>query len=303
MPLDFSSKRCFLCDCAQFRSFTALAYDGDGRSRVNILECLNCTFAWQYPIGRSEEESVSYFSQSYVDSASSNSHYFAADYKQNVAKAELEFVSSLPIDGRRLLDVGGGSGAFALEAAKLGWQATVVDPALELKGLDNAQVRAIRGSIDDLQRGEQFDVVTAWDVIEHVSDPFNFLRSMRNLVRVGGWLVIETGNYKSADRVECGDEHWIFQLDHRWYFAPDSLTTLLQQHGFAQLQYSSRVLRPNWVGQASYPGPSIRSLFSSIVRKPLKTRSHFRRFLDLRKAVSWQQAGLGIFCVAAQRTD
>jgi SAM-dependent methyltransferase len=303
MPLDFSSKRCFICNCAQLRSFTALAHDGDGGSRVNILECRNCTFAWQYPLGRSEEESVKYFSQSFADPGSSNSNYFASDYKQAVAKVELEFVASLPIDGHRLLDVGGGSGAFALEAAKIGWQATAVDPALEVNGLDNAQVRAIRGSIEDLPSGEQFDVVTTWDVIEHVSDPFHFLRSMLNLVRVGGWLVVATGNYKSAERVEGGDEHWIYQLDHRWYFSPDSLTALLQHHGFAQFQYSSRVLRPNWVGQASYPGPSSRSLLSSIVRKPLKTRSHVRKFLELRKAVSWQQAGLGIVCVAAQRID
>lgn len=45
------------------------------------------------------------------------------------------------------------------------------------------------------QRSESYDAIVACDIIEHVPDPLQFIRSLRHHIRPGGWLVITTGNF------------------------------------------------------------------------------------------------------------
>jgi hypothetical protein len=168
-----------------------------------------------------------------------------------------------------------------------------------LAGHDN--IRAIRATTDALADDDQFDVVTMWDVIEHMTSPVHAIVDARNRIKEGGWLVVETGNYKSADRVRGGTKHWIYQLDHRWYFSPDSMVSILTKLGFSKFVHARKTLRPGWAGQADYPGPSYVHLLKSIVKNPFKASTHFAAFRELSLAAAWPMAGIGIFAVAAQK--
>ena len=113
-------------------------------------------------------------------------------------------------EGLRYLDIGCGGGIFAESAARLSTTAhvTAIDPSLEV--LDIAKYHARRdptlmesdrlvyqpASIETLKipetDEERYDVVTLFEVIEHVTDPSAFLDQVLPHVRPGGWLILST---------------------------------------------------------------------------------------------------------------
>ncbi len=299
--LDPTLQRCPICDSVELKSFDALASDVEGHSSVHIVECERCQFAWQYPLGRSESESVVHFDRNYRAEGKLLSGYFDPVKKSSIAKLELDFLCRLDLPGKRLLDIGAGAGIFAQEATGRGFDVVACDPALELERIDGLpNLRGIRGTLSDVPSGETFDVITMWDVIEHLAAPLSVIDEAKNRLRDGGWLVLETGNYKSADRVGEGKNHWIYQLDHRWYFSPDALESLLLRMGFKEVIHAETVLRPGWSGEARFRGPSRQGLLRELLTNPMNARGALSTFAALKCASTWPRAGLGIFALAAR---
>lgn len=296
------SKLCLICNSANLKHFDAVASDTESSVNVHIKECKECSFAWQHPFGRSEQESVDHFHFNYKMQGNRTSKYFDPAVKKSIALLEYDFLSELLVAGNHLLDVGAGAGIFAAIAAERGYAVTAIDPALENEQIGaNADITGICGTLKDLPNGKLFDVITMWDVIEHVTAPVETIAMAGDHLKEGGWVVLETGNYKSADRVVGGRKHWIYQLDHRWYFSPESLAHILRQLGFSEIILSQKTLRPNWKGNANYCGPSRTQLLKSIIKNPLKGASSISTFIELKKATKWPYSGIGIFAMAARK--
>jgi SAM-dependent methyltransferase len=297
------SKNCLICGADDLSRFNARAFDVGDASLVNIVECRNCNFAWQFPLSRNEQESVMVFEAAYRENQNGND-YFDPDFKRKIARLEMSFVNKLQTKSGSILDIGAGSGMFAEVAAENGWKVTAVDPAIDpCRYSGHSGIRAIKGALDEVPEGEKFDVVTLWDVIEHVTDPVSIVCSARERLKKNGWIVIETGNYKSVDRVSDGINSWIYQLDHRWYFNPEAMEKILIDNGFSDLVFSDKVLRPNWSGNINYAGPSLAYCLKSIVRNPLALPLHISKYISLIGAKKWRMPGIGIFAVAARMID
>jgi SAM-dependent methyltransferase len=103
----------------------------------------------------------------------------------------------------RIVDVGGGTGGFAVRLAELGHRVTVVDPspdALAALGRrareGGVEVTGLQGDVSDLARlvdgsadtGEPVDVVLCHGVLEVVDDPAAALATIREVLRPGGTL-------------------------------------------------------------------------------------------------------------------
>jgi S-adenosylmethionine-dependent methyltransferase len=113
----------------------------------------------------------------------------------------------------RVLDVGGGSGMFAVPLAQLGHDVTVVDPsadalatlhrradtvgvAMRVRGLqgDGDRMHAVLGSAPS----DRFDLVLCHSVLEVVDDPVSTLREIAGVLRPGAQLSIATANRAGA---------------------------------------------------------------------------------------------------------
>jgi 2-polyprenyl-3-methyl-5-hydroxy-6-metoxy-1,4-benzoquinol methylase len=70
---------------------------------------------------------------------------------------------------------------------------------------------------------KQFDLVTAIHVLEHVSKPLDYLKKMTNLVKKGGYLVIEVPTWKSPGGS--------LRFAHLYHFEPDVLKLMCAQVG------------------------------------------------------------------------
>jgi SAM-dependent methyltransferase len=210
----------------------------------------------------------------------------------------------LPVKNQTLLDIGAGAGIFAEVAAENGWNVTAIDPALEIGNIkNNPMLKKIKGTMKEIPKGDLFDIVTLWDVIEHTTDPIELISNAKQKIQGNGWLVIETGNYKGADRVNGGMSHWMYQHDHRWYFSPESIRNLLKDAGFCEFIFSDKVLRPSWNGSTGYTGPSKLSLVKSIIRDPINLPRHVSKHMVLTRAKSWEMSGIDIFAVASRKPN
>lgn len=101
----------------------------------------------------------------------------------------------------RLLDVGCGSGEFLLGMQERGWEAHGLDisaVAVELarqKGLN-----VFLGQLPDTDyEAESFDLITMWDVLEHLHDPRKYLNRVSQLLKPGGRFVVTLPNPHSID--------------------------------------------------------------------------------------------------------
>ena len=295
------SDKCIFCESDQLRKFRAKASDAKEDTNINIIECMDCYFAWQYPLGRTELESVTFFEAAYADGGDVQSTYFNSGRKRAIAALELDFIESLEVPKKTLLDIGAGDGTFAEVAADRDWTVTAVDPAIEENKPGRKQtIQVVRGKIDDIPVGEKYDVITLWDVIEHTDDPSDVIKSVLERLKDDGWLVVETGNYKSENRVKRWTKHWMYQLDHRWYFSPESMQVLLEKLGFSEFVVSDKMLRPGWKGSVTAKTPPWVHLIKWLFKEPFKFSTHLEKYATMKESKSWDMPGVGIFTIAGQ---
>jgi 2-polyprenyl-6-hydroxyphenyl methylase/3-demethylubiquinone-9 3-methyltransferase len=123
-------------------------------------------------------------------------------YVRDLAMAHFGAKGRKPLKGISTLDIGCGGGLVSVPLARMGAEVTAVDASPEAigaarayasqSGLDIAYECATAEAL--VERGAQFQLVTALEIIEHVADVNAFLGAAAALVAPGGLLVISTIN-------------------------------------------------------------------------------------------------------------
>ncbi len=137
----------------------------------------------------------------------------------------------------KLLDVGCAAGFFLDEARKIGWQVQGLDVssfavryAAEHFGVDVQP-----GSLTDLNYpANSYDLISMWDVIEHVPDPKAYIRRAAKLLKQDGLLVMATPDVGSIPARVTG-KRWVgYKLseEHVYYFSARTLGKMLAEEGF-----------------------------------------------------------------------
>ena len=145
-----------------------------------------------------------------------------------------------PPNGKRLLDVGCHIGVFVDVAQQGGWNAWGVEPSRWAAEQAQAQdLQVVNGTLassgfDDAS----FDVITMWDVIEHVPDPKGDLQQAYRLLKPGGSVVIHTIDIDSPlARIMGHRWPWLMEM-HLYYFTPRTLRRMLEEIGFEVIHSS-----------------------------------------------------------------
>ncbi len=119
--------------------------------------------------------------------------------QQSKVQRQLELLAPLVTSCPRVLDFGAGIGTFVSAALERGWDTVGVERSR------SALERAARNAVDLVPdpshlRGD-FDVITMWDVVEHLREPQDTIASLRARLRPGGWMIFETANWESWVRL------------------------------------------------------------------------------------------------------
>jgi SAM-dependent methyltransferase len=142
-----------------------------------------------------------------------------------------------PPDGRPLLDVGCYTGVFVEIAARHGWDAWGVDPSHWAVAQAQARgLHVVQGTLETADLPEAaFDVVTMWDVIEHVTNPLGTLQQTYRLLKPGGVAVVHTIDIESPfARLMDARWPWLMEM-HIYYFSRGTMRAMLEKCGFQVL--------------------------------------------------------------------
>ncbi|MFQ5417401.1 MAG: methyltransferase domain-containing protein, partial [Myxococcota bacterium] len=199
---------------------------------VDILECPDCGLAFWIPPGDFRPEGV--YDAAYFTGPSASHGY--DDYARLEPMLRRNFARRLaklppPRPGARLLDVGAAFGFAIAEAETAGWVAS----GLEVSRAAAARACQTLGEgivVADALRtpfaSDRFDVVTLWDVLEHLSDPHAAIAEVARLLRPGGHLVLSTGDVGSLAARVSGSRWHLYNLpEHLFFYSRESLRRLL----------------------------------------------------------------------------
>ena len=144
----------------------------------------------------------------------------------------------------RLLDVGCGLGYFMDAAHDVGFEVVGVEfnpGAVKTMG-EKYAFKVYEGSVEAVPATEPpFDVVTMFDVVEHLHDPFGTIQRFFELVRPGGGVAISTMDSESLTSRLLGTRLEDFRRirEHLFFFGRESLTNVLERSGFRVYKIAS----------------------------------------------------------------
>lgn len=123
-------------------------------------------------------------------------------YVRDLARRHFGTKPAKPLAGLDVLDLGCGGGLVSAPLARMGAKLKAIDASPEAIGAASAYASQAGLDIDFenttaealVERGDQFDLVTALEIIEHVADVSAFLAAASALVKPGGVLVLSTIN-------------------------------------------------------------------------------------------------------------
>ncbi len=205
----------------------------------DIYRCLNCDlrFIPQKFIKKTEEISA-YYKNSPLDEI-----YFQ-DFKgrQKNNRRILENIGNFgfPLAGGKILDFGCNAGLFLLEAKKFGYEIygielseTAIDYARKKLGINSIK-RGGEEKMDDFS-DNYFEVITAFDVLEHILSPAAVLDKIYSKLKPGG-IFVATFPKMDSFLARILKNHWYALVpSHLSYFSEKSIQYLMDRNNWELL--------------------------------------------------------------------
>lgn len=205
------------------------------KNNFRIYRCDECAlfFVWPAPEDLEQIYSENYFKKN------QESEFGYVDYESDKAAMRSVFERALDelenlSEGRRIFDVGAATGYFLDLAAGRGWQ-TAGSEISEYAGsiARDKGHNIFLGHLASVDDSQSHDVITMWDVLEHLARPHDYLSKISRMLEPRGLLLINTIDGGSVWARLMGKRwHAILPPEHLHYFSIESLKKLLERHGF-----------------------------------------------------------------------
>jgi SAM-dependent methyltransferase len=219
----------------------SLRFVKDGFS---IYRCSDCRLLFVYP-QPSEDEILAIYGPDYFRRGNKYSlEPGASPSNPNLEndRTRMRLVKRHKSSGR-LLDVGCAMGDFLALARNEGFEVTGVEVASSAADYVRRELGIEVHNCDLSTAGlpaSSFDIITLWDVIEHLSDPHPTVREAFRLLRPGGVLLASTGDAGALyARIMRKYWHLLTPPQHLFFHSRKSLETLLRIHGFSVREFQS----------------------------------------------------------------
>ncbi len=207
---------------------------------IEIFKCLNCDvdYSSKKPNDFSDLYSTEHLKNHYL-----NVYDRSRKYKMNrFGKERISILKKYKKKGN-LLDFGCGTGWF-LEIAKKNYNSYGIEFSDQLREFlfKKYEIKTFK-NLSKLPKSLKFDIITAFDVIEHVENPAIFLSNLRKFLKKDGIALIYTPNKDSL-----GFSYLKFFNNllcppaHLFYFSEKSFRYLLKKTNFKFVSHQTRGL-------------------------------------------------------------
>jgi len=150
-----------------------------------------------------------------------------------------------------LLDAGCKAGDFLLAADRLGYSCRGLEISKQYASHASRKTGCdvFSGTLEELAAedpGARFDIITLWDVIEHLPDPAATLNSMNSLQETGGLVSVSTPNLRNYRYLAYREKWTGFREgpEHLLFFSPRTLSLLLRKCGYSPVKVSTYQIPP-----------------------------------------------------------
>jgi len=227
---------CPLCSSEQFQNKVICNDFLVSNESFVIVKCDNCTFEFTNPRPKDEFIGDFYQSDSYISHSNKISSFTDIAYRVArffALKRKVRLVNSYHSTSR-ILDYGCGTGAFLAACKKSGWKIAGVELDPKTRDLAcNLTDSPIHENLDTIEEKDNFEIITLWHVLEHVTDINSVISQLRQKLTKTGKLIIAVPNVDSLDN-EIYKEHWAaYDVPrHLYHFDQSTMKAMMKKHQF-----------------------------------------------------------------------
>jgi 2-polyprenyl-3-methyl-5-hydroxy-6-metoxy-1,4-benzoquinol methylase len=237
MDLEFVNVSCNLCNSINYTEFLA-------REDLNtfipgifrLVRCTECGLVYQNPRPSDKDWNKIYPEEydQYIPT-SANQTFVETSFRTYGLIKRIRSIERFRTHGV-LCDLGCSTGDFLYELGNhLDWEAFGIEPSSEASSYARLQgLKVFSGTLEDnIDEIPTIDVLTMWNVIEHLSDPVKTLKIINGKMSSNGLLVFTTPNLDSLD-AQIFRKYWIgYELPRHFYvFSMKTINHLLNVTGF-----------------------------------------------------------------------
>jgi len=202
-----------------------------GKEWGRHVKCKNCHLIYMNPTEKASKTNEYYFKAKNTHAPTIRESYL------RTAKSQVRLIQK-HASGTNLLDVGCAQGFFLFSAYKAGYTTKGIEIS------QDAAAYAIREfgldveakPFEELRFAENhFDVVTLWQVLEHVPYPLMILNEVHRILKPGGLLVASTPNIEGIPAKILRKRWWDIKRLHLNQFTTKTLMDILQNAGFKNI--------------------------------------------------------------------
>jgi 2-polyprenyl-3-methyl-5-hydroxy-6-metoxy-1,4-benzoquinol methylase len=222
---------------------TAKVSKSSGSYTSNWVICAGCGVQRIYPYP-AQAELAAYYNDKYLEKkcTGSVSHLlrFSAEYRPTVfneyaqSVADVGLTTSMLLKSK-ILDFGCADGIF------LDWLRSIGADQDQLRGIDISEEmvelarqkghRAVSLEAQGEFAGEKFDLVTLWDVLEHLLNPVETLKNLTRFLKPGGYLLLQTPRVGLlSESLGESFEHYL-PIEHIHLFPRETLVNCMTPMG------------------------------------------------------------------------
>lgn len=206
----------------------------DYRKHGQIVKCTKCSLVYTNPMEDTKSLLKGY--KEVVDT-----EYLKTEtYRKYLSSHHLALVRKFKKKGS-ILDVGCFAGFFLELAKKKRWQIFGIEPSKWASKI--ARKRGIKIIGEDINtakmKKDSFDVITMWDVIEHLPNPQDIIKIIHKLLKKDGIVAFGTPNIESLLAKTLRERYPYLIRMHIILYSPKTLKKLFEENGFKVIHVSS----------------------------------------------------------------
>lgn len=221
---------CVSCGCtdkAKFQPYYPLIHKND--TDFYLFQCQACDFVFLPPYYRQFIDYTNYKGDSVLAQIRQGNNWL----KVQRQKLKFDLISKYKPQGK-LMDLGCGWGHFLLAAKELGYDIYGIEIA---KSLHEYCTKDLKLPVEDVNLFDmpdqaRFDLITMWDVLEHIDAADAFLEKCHTLLKPGGFVFIQVPAIDSYLSRKKKEDWAMISLDHVNYFSRKTVTQLFERKGF-----------------------------------------------------------------------